>query len=337
MGAGYTNLLSEFRSHSGVERVVKMNTNEFQRDTNDEIDLRDLFAAIWQGKWIILATTFVFAVAAVLYALSLPNIYKSEALLAPAAEQKSAGLSGQLGGLAALAGVSLGSGAGVDKTALAIEVVKSRDFLSRFIQQRIQLQDLMAVISWDLSTNSLKYDSELYDLESQQWLREVKPPKQARPSLQEAYKVLSEKLKVSQDPTTRMVTLSLEHVSPNLAQNWLQTLISDLNLEMKKRDIEEAEKSIAYLQQQIGQTNITDLRVALYSLVEEQTKTLMLANVREEYVFETIDRPVVPEEKSDPKRALIVLVITFAGGFVASTFILVSAALKRNSGDREHA
>ena len=48
------------------------------------------------------------------------------------------------------------------------------------------------------------------------------------------------------------------------------------------RDIEEAEKSIAYLQQQISQTNIADLRTALYSLVEEQTKTLMLANVRDE-------------------------------------------------------
>ncbi len=54
------------------------------QSTDDEIDLRELFGALWKGKWIIIATTFVFAVGAILYALSLPNIYKSDALLAPA-------------------------------------------------------------------------------------------------------------------------------------------------------------------------------------------------------------------------------------------------------------
>ncbi|MEO3879148.1 Wzz/FepE/Etk N-terminal domain-containing protein [Rheinheimera fenheensis] len=298
-----------------------------QTATDDEIDLRELFAVLWQGKWIIIAVTALFAVAAVFYALSLPNIYKSEALLAPAAEQKSAGLSGQIGGLAALAGVSLGSGAGVDKTVLAIEVVKSRDFLGRFIQQRIQLQDLMAVQSWDLTTNTLKYDSELYNSQTQQWLQDLKPAKQAEPSLQQAYKVLSGALNIEQDKASGMVKLSIEHQSPYLAQNWVQMLIAEINLEMKTRDIEEAEKSIAYLQQQISQTNIADLRSALYSLIEEQTKTLMLANVREEYAFKVVDSPIVPEEKAGPARAILVIIGTFLGGFISIMLILGRAFL----------
>ncbi|MDP2715669.1 Wzz/FepE/Etk N-terminal domain-containing protein [Rheinheimera sp.] len=303
-----------------------------RQPADDEIDLRDLFAVIWQGKWIIIATTFVFAVASVFYALSLPNIYKSEALLAPAAEQKSGGLSGQLGGLAALAGVSLGGGASVDKTALALEVIKSRDFLGRFIETRIQLHDLMAAENWDLNSNRIHYNEEIYDPQTQQWQRDAKPPKQAKPSIQEAYKVLSEKLNVSKDATTGMVKISFEHVSPFVARSWVQMLIADLNVEMKNRDIEEAEKSISYLQKQISQTNIADLRTALFSLIEEQTKTLMLANVRDEYAFKTIDRAIVPEEKSSPQRALIVLLITFVGGFMATIFVLVSNIFKRNSG-----
>lgn len=298
--------------------------------SDDEIDLRELFSAIWKGKWLIIVISCISAVIAVIYALSLPNIYKSEALLAPAAEQKSAGLSGQLGGLAALAGVSLGSGAGVDKTALAIEVIKSRDFLGRFIEQRIQLQDLMAVKSWDLSTNTLYYETELYDPQQQKWLRDVKPPRQAKPSAQEAYKKLLELLTVNQDPTTGMVKLSIEHISPYIAQSWVQMLIADLNLEMKKRDIDEAEKSIAYLQQQITQTTIADLRTALYSLIEEQTKTLMLANVRDEYVFKIIDTPLVPEEKMGPARAMLVILITFLGGFVGIVAAILRQQLRQN-------
>ena len=48
--------------------------------TDDEIDLRELFTAIWQGKWIIIAITSLFAVASVFYAINQPNIYKSEVL-----------------------------------------------------------------------------------------------------------------------------------------------------------------------------------------------------------------------------------------------------------------
>lgn len=305
-----------------------MSTNQVQRATEDEIDLRELFAAIWQGKWIIIATTFVFVVAAVFYALSLPNIYKSEALLAPAAEQKGAGLSGQLGGLAALAGVSLGGGAGVDKTTLAIEVVKSREFLSRFIQQRINLQDLMAAKSWDLGSNTVNYDSDIFDSQTQRWLREVNPPRQAKPSMQEAYKAFSEILTVSQDKATFMVKISIEHVSPYMAQSWLTMLIADLNLEMKSRDMAEAQKSITYLQQQISQTNLADLKAALFSLIEEQTKTLMLANVRDEYAFKTIDPAIVPEVKAKPARALIVILAAILGGMLSSLIVVVRG-LKR--------
>lgn len=297
---------------------------------DDEIDLRELFAAIWQGKWIIIAVTAVFAVASVFYALSLPNIYKSEALLAPAGEQKSGALSGQLGGLAALAGVSLGGGAGIDKTALAIEVVKSREFLGRFIKQRIKLQDLMAAKSWDLASNTINYDTDIFDPNELRWLRGVKPPRQAEPSLQEAYKEFSEILTVSQDKTTFMLKISIEHVSPYIAQSWLKMLVADLNLEMRNRDIEEAERSIAYLQQQISQTNIADLKVALFSLIEEQTKTLMLANVRDEYVFKTIDPAIIPEIKAKPARALIVVLAVILGGILSSLIVIFIRIRKIN-------
>ncbi|QWL01176.1 Wzz/FepE/Etk N-terminal domain-containing protein, partial [Vibrio parahaemolyticus] len=53
------------------------------KSTDDEIDLRELFKALWKGKWIIIATTFIFVIGSVLYALSFPNIYKADALLAP--------------------------------------------------------------------------------------------------------------------------------------------------------------------------------------------------------------------------------------------------------------
>lgn len=172
-------------------QYVAISPDMFQAQNNDdEIDLRELWNVIWRGKWIIIAITAIFAVASVFYALSLPNIYKSEALLAPAdSEQQGglSGLSGQLGGLASLAGVNLGGGK-TDKTALAIEILKSREFFAKFAEKHNILPELLAVKEWNMPTNTVVYDDEIYASESGEWVREVKAPKKAKPSMQEAKK-----------------------------------------------------------------------------------------------------------------------------------------------------
>lgn len=300
---------------------------------DDEIDLRELFSVIWKGKWIIIAITFVFAVASVVFAISQPNIYKSEALLSPAdAEQGGGGLAalaGQFGGLASMAGINLGGGGGVDKTQMAIEVMKSRQFASEFIQKHQILADLMAAEKWDMQTNTLSYDNESYDSANKQWVREVKPPFKPEPSMQEAYKVFSKIVAVNAAKDTGMVTVSVEHLSPAIAQQWVNWLIQDINTVMKERDVAEAIKSTEFLESKIQQTNVADIRSILYKLVEEQAKTIMFAEVRDEYVFKTIDPALIPEEKAKPKRALICVLGTMLGGMLGVMFVLIRYFVKK--------
>lgn len=297
-------------------------TEQYSRQpADDEIDLRELFTAILQGKWIIIATTLIFAVGAAIYALNLPNIYQSEVLLSPVTEESGLKIPGQLGGLAALAGVNLGSGG--DKTGLALEILKSRDFLGRFIEKHDLLIPVMAAKGWQRDSNSLVIDNDFFDTLSQQWVRKVKPPFQPEPSLLEAYEEFSKLLSVSQDKTSGMVTLSVQHYSPYLAQQWARLLVQAINDEMRHRELSEAQSSIAYLTEQINQTNIADLRTMLFSLIEEQTKTVMLANVRDEYVFKTVDPAVVAEKKAKPNRALIVILAVMFGFMLSALIVLV--------------
>lgn len=316
---------------------IKENNEYVQSHNNniadDEIDLRELFAVIWQGKWLIIAITALFAVASVFYAVNQPNIYKSEALLAPAEQDKAGGLgalAGQFGGLASLAGVNLGSGGGVDKTQMALEVLKSRQFTSEFIQKHNILPDLMAVKSWDMQTNTISYNEELYNPNTKIWLREVKAPRKAEPSMQEAFKVFSKIISASTNKETGMVTVSVEHISPYVAQQWVSWLIEDINKSMKERDVLEAVKSTDFLTQQLEQTKIADIRAVLYKLVEEQTKTIMFAKVRDEYVFKTIDAALVPEEKFKPKRALICVLGVLLGGMLSVLFVLIKGYVSKD-------
>lgn len=306
---------------------LEMQDAEFTRQSaDDEIDLRELASILWGGKKVIIAITFIFACASVAVALSMPNIYKSEALLAPAEEQQNgglAGLAGQFGGLASMAGINLGSSAGTDKTALAIEVMKSRKFTSDFIQKHEILPDLMAVDKWNLSDNKITYDSEVYDSNSEQWLRDVTPPKQPKPSMQEAYKEFSKIFSVSSDKESGLVTVAIEHQSPYVAKQWVDWLVADINDVMRQRDVKEAKRSAEYLEKQIEQTNVADIRTVLYKLVEEQAKTIMFAEVRDEYVFKTVDPAVASEQKFKPKRALICVLGTLLGGMLAIFVVLI--------------
>ena len=49
----------------------------------------------------------------------------------------------------------------------------------------------------------------------------------------------------------------------------------------------------------------------------------MLAEVRQEYVFKTIDPAVVPEEKSKPSRALICVLGVILGGIAGVAVVLI--------------
>jgi len=292
---------------------------------DDEIDLRELFGIIWQGKCWIIAITFVFAVGSVLYSLSLPDIYKSEATLAPSEEAGGGGLSqmaGQLGGLASLAGVNLGQ-QGVDKTTIAIEILQSRAFIKNFVEKHDILPELIAVEEWNRG-KGLIYDEEVYNPDSKEWVREVEPPQQPKPSSWEYVKVFREKtLEVSKDDTTGLVTIAVNHQSPEIARHWVVWLIEEINNHMREREIQEAQLSLEYLDKELQSTSLSGMQQVFYQLIEKQTQTIMLANVRPEYIFQTLDPAVVPEQKAKPSRALICIIGTFLGGFLGVGFVLV--------------
>lgn len=298
--------------------------------TDDEIDLRELLGVIWQGKWWIIGITFVFAVGSVIYALSLPNIYKSEATLAPTEEASGGGLSGmagQLGGLASLAGINMGK-TGTDKTTIAIEVLKSRAFLANFVNEHEILPELMAVESWSRN-KGLTYDTDVYNPETNEWVREVEPPKQPEPTSWEYVEELRELMSVSRDQETGLVTISINHQSPEIAKQWVEWLVSDVNNHMRERDIKEARRSLEYLNSELEHTVLSNMQQVFYQLIEKQTQTIMLANVRPEYIFQVLDPPVVPEQKAKPSRALICIIGIVLGGFLAIGFVLAKNIFRK--------
>ena len=292
---------------------------------DDDIDLRKLFRSIWDGKWLVGTISFAGTVIAVIVALMLPNFYQAEALLAPTQDSRAghlATLSAQYGELASLAGINLADGS-LDKTTLGLEILKSRKFISEFIKHHDILAPLMAAKSWDEDTEELKIDSGIYDVVAMKWVRAVSPPRKVVPSQQEAYeKFIEDVLSVEQDKTTGFITIGIEHYSPIVAKQWVDWLVQDINATVMQQDVDKAEQAIKYLQEQITATSLAGLQNIFFRLMEEQTKTVMLARVSPEYMFRTIDPAVAPEIKAGPKRSLIAFLGMILSGMISIAIIL---------------
>lgn len=296
---------------------------------DDEIDLLELFKNLWQGKWWIISFTAIAVAVGVAIALYLPNVYRAEALLAPSSEQQGGGLSamaGQFGGLASLAGINLGSSS-LDKTGIAVEVAQSRQFITRFIRQHKLEVPLLAVTKMDKVSGKLVIDPKLYDETTQKWVRKVPDGKSVEPTDWELVKAFKALALVTQDKKSGLVTVSIDYFSPTVVKQWVDWLIADLNQTMKERDQAESKHNIAYLKEQLAKTSIADMQSVFYKLIEEQTKTLMLTEVSQEYVFKTIDPAVVAEEKAKPKRGLIVVLACVVGGMMGVMFVLIRFAI----------
>ena len=302
---------------------------------DDEIDLREVAFAIWQGKWLIICITATFSVASVFYALSVPDEYKSTVLLAPASSSGGSGLSslaGQYGGLASLAGINLSGGGGDDKVAIAMEIIQTWGFQESFIVQNNLQVALFAATGWNRANNKIIINPDLYDEVTNKWVREFNPAKgqKAEPSSWKLYNSLKDRVSISQDKASGLISLTVEYYSPKLAKQWAEKLVKAINANLKKRDRDESIKSIQYLQEKIQETDVSDMQSVFYQLIEEQTKTLMLAEVSDEYVFKTLSAARAAEEKSNPKRALVVILGCVLGGMFSVLIVLIRYFIANN-------
>jgi uncharacterized protein involved in exopolysaccharide biosynthesis len=300
-----------------------------------EIGLNELLRIFWRGKWLIAAITAGAAVLAIVVSLMIPDIYRAEALLAPNDQQSASGLSAlaaQFGGLTGLAGIDL-AGNESDKTEQGLAILKSRKFLAEFVERRDILVPLLAATGWDPVSGELSINPASYDVREEKWVRKVSPPMLTIPSSQEAYERLARIMSVEQNKRTGFVTIAIEHYSPVVAKQWVDWLVEDLNASIMKQEVTEAEQAIQYLNQQIEKTSLANMHSVFFNLIEEQTKTVMLAKVSSEYLFKTLDPAVVPERKIKPKRSLIVIFTTFFGFLLAIALVLIRSSIGRRKNE----
>jgi uncharacterized protein involved in exopolysaccharide biosynthesis len=322
-------------------------------NADDEISLIDLFAVIWHRKRLIIALTLAAAIGAVSVSVIslvlppeksfMPNEYSPKALmLINDAKSSGGGLSSLLsssglGGLAGLAGVSVGGGQ--TYSSLAQYLVSTNTFLDAVVDK------------FDLIT---RYKIERF------------PRAGSR-------KALKKILLAEYDEKSGVLSISFTDIDPAFAQevvnfsvgyleDWFQEFGFDKNALQQanlEQNIENTFNDIRQLEEQNHQLERTvsgggrsgalpsimleSQRLALelsakqeiYRQLKVQLELTNVAIASETPIFQVIESAEVPDQKSKPSRGLICIIVTFAGFFLSVFLAFVLNAVANIKQDPE--
>ena len=300
-----------------------MNPDTQPPDDEETSDIRAIIDILLADRWWIAAGVVLSTALFIAASFVIKPVYRASVVLTPASSERNSMSSslnsalGQFGGLASLAGVSVGGGDSGTEEALA--VLRSRQFTDRFISDLNLMPDLYAS-QWDQA--------------KQTWRAEAgKPPTPAR-----AYRKFRGICLITQDKKTGMVTLDVQWRDREKAAVWANELAARLNGEMRGRAISQAEASVQFLESELESTSVVETREAINRLIEAQIKQRMLANVSQEYAFRVVDRalPADADDPIKPKKAQLWLmgpIVGLMGSVVLSLlcgmFASVGARSKR--------
>jgi len=274
---------------------------------SNTVQAADLLRVIrYRWKWL-LALLLVPALAALLLASLSPRRYEADLVALPRGPQDRGGLlnslGGSLGGLAAIAGLELGGGG---QRAEAIQMLQSQMLARQFIEDNKLLTVLFAT-DWDS--------------QHQKWRGPAR-------TMNEAVQYFDHRIRsVTEDRRTGLVSVRIVWRDPVQAAAWANELVRRANAELRRRAVVRAQGSIDYLKREARNADAVEIQQTLYRLMEEQYKTLLLANVSEEYAFSIIDPAVAadPNQYVSPRAGLYVFAGLFLGLVLAATVVLMGA------------
>jgi len=252
-----------------------------------ENDIVELIRVLWGQKLLVIGSSLVCGLIAVYLALTATPMFRAEATVTEVSNQQmgaAGALASQFGGLASLVGVNLGNLGNNGREAQAL--LKSRKVCEEFLL-RYKLIPILY---------------EKAEKQPTQWM---------------AVKYFRENvLSIREDKRAGLTIVAMTWKDPGVAAQWANQFVALTNDMMRARAIADSQGAVDYLNKQIATINEVEVKKVMYSLIESETKTLMLANVRREYALTVVDPAVAPDLRFSPRRTIMVIMGLGLGGVI---------------------
>ena len=301
---------------------------------NNLIDINELIKLVWNLKVKILSLSALFSILSIFYALSLVEVYTVKATLLPSDSETETSLSktnmSKGFSLPSLAGISIGGNGASVETNIALERLGSWAFIDDFIRSNNLESSILAIKDWDESNDVIYYYDDIgYDSVKDNWDNpEFINSKQVRWQL---YKDFKNNLNISFSKSSGLINIHYTHESPEIAYQIILKLISDINIEMKNRKLKILDENIRNLEEYTSSLQEAALVQRLYDILAEQMSLRVIASGDNEFAFLIVAEPMIPFERTSPRRAFVVIALSFVGFIFSIMFFLVTSFFKKRT------
>jgi capsular polysaccharide biosynthesis protein len=278
-------------------------------DQTETLNLKSFFALLWDQKKFILSFSAGFTFLTILYVLLVTPIYESTSIVIHNSDQNSPPqMSSAMQQVASI--VSADSSVSTEQK-IAISRVLSKDYFQRIYSHNILLECLISEELFCLER--------LPDLSAP--MQGDKESKFTKPSFMNAYREYRRKFVIYNN--FEIITFSFKHESPIVAFNFLSWIIKDANEYIKNIDVNKALNSMEFLEASLYQSRNLELQKLISALVQQEIQTIALSKRSENFAFDIIDPPYIPEERVFPKRTFSVLISGFLSLFLAISLVVI--------------
>lgn len=292
----------------------------------EEFDLIDLFNLLYGRKFIIMIASAIAVLCGMFYLANSTSYYVSETVFIPAPEKLSAtniGSNNLLGGVGSVLGIG---GSSSPETSLALSILQSRDFLFRFFDRYEVMPQILSKY-WNASDEEWRpvrrsFLGKVKDLLLGKERDFINDDDAILAGL--AFKEFRGLMSVDINKETEVITLGIVWTNPVEASQWANQLMDMLNEEMRVRAISQSQERVKFLQTEINQTRIANIRNSLSGLMELELKKSMIANVEKDFAFTIIDR-AYPQGRPFKPRKILILILCLIGGFLMSSTYFMGA------------
>jgi len=265
-------------------------------DHEDEVDLLFLAQALGEAKWPLLGIPFLCACIAALISLYLTPMYTAKATFVVPDKQSSnaSAVLDQLGGVGGLAG----------------SLSKSPTDMYVAFMQSNTVQDML-IVEFDLM---------------QRYQTKTKEDTRSK---------FSSLVKISTDKKSGLITIQVQDQSPDIAANIANAYLKPFRIVLNRMFLEEAHLRRDFFAQQIDIISQRPFRdpfaqSTLMNSMIKQYEAARIDQARESQILFPVDIANIPDRKSSPKRAQLVLTVSFVAFFLTLLWIIIKRVLQRS-------
>lgn len=288
-------------------------------------EIQRIIAMLWRGRLIIAGTVALSVLLAIVYLHLATFTYTTTLTLIPTQPQQH-DLGGQLGGLAAVAGINLpATPTAVSPFTVYPETAQTRQVAADMIRVWPEVMPALFGGQWDPETKTWHEPSSFLRtvMGVLRPILGIPAYKWRAPGAPELQQFIASAVGVAQDKKKPILTITLNNKDPDFSRKFILTMHQSTDRVLRRMTLDRAKKYAGYLEIKLMTTQTAAVRDVLTQSLSEQETLMMMGNANTDFAAQPLGPPESSPRPTHPVPLIVLLACVLLGLLAGAGLVLV--------------